>query len=144
MNITGPAGSRILTAMLVITALSCIATPAQAISRAYRAQLERSGCSQMTDADDTCDIKKTRAQNQANSVNAPASSLKLEQLIGKSIDVASGQLIADGWKANAGRWYHDDRVLTLTVADNLITAVSLKQAGHASLTLKKESGSRAD
>ncbi len=129
---------RLLAWMMVISALTCSVTPAHAISRAYRAQLERSGCTQMSDAAGTCDIRKTKAQNQANSVNAPASRLKIEQLIGKSIDVASGQLIADGWKANGGRWYHDNRVLTLTVADNLITAVSLKNVGHASLTLSKE------
>ena len=40
------------------------AAPAHAISAKYREQLERSGCTQMTDGT-TCDIPKTKAENAA-------------------------------------------------------------------------------
>ena len=40
------------------------AAPAHAISAKYREQLERSGCTQMTDGT-TCDIHKTKAENAA-------------------------------------------------------------------------------
>ena len=40
------------------------AAPAHAISAKYREQLERSGCTQMTDGI-TCDIHKTKAENAA-------------------------------------------------------------------------------
>ena len=36
---------------------------AHAISAGYRAQLERSGCTQVTESNGTCDIHKTKAQN---------------------------------------------------------------------------------
>lgn len=130
--------ARTLKWVMVMTASLCMVTPAHAISRAYRAQLERSGCSQMTDAAGTCDITRTKAQNRANNLNAQPHSLRIDHMIGKSIDEVASQLIAGGWKATGGRWYHDNRVLTLTVAANLVTAVSLEHAGQASMTLSEE------
>lgn len=52
-------------AILAATTLAGFTTlPAHAISEAYRAQLERSGCTQLTDGNG-CDIHKSKAQNQA-------------------------------------------------------------------------------
>ncbi len=45
------------------------AAPAHAISAKYREQLERSGCTQMTDGT-TCDIHKTKAENAAAAQHA--------------------------------------------------------------------------
>ncbi|STV16869.1 Uncharacterised protein [Klebsiella pneumoniae] len=45
------------------------AAPAHAISAKYREQLERSGCTQMTDGI-TCDIHKTKAENAAAAQHA--------------------------------------------------------------------------
>ncbi|PJD07983.1 hypothetical protein B9Q20_08905 [Enterobacter mori] len=52
--------------LTVITLLFAIAaTPAHAINAHYRAQLERSGCTQISDGDGSCDITKTKAENAA-------------------------------------------------------------------------------
>ena len=53
--------------MLVLSAAvlaGCI-SPAHAISAHYRAQLERSGCTQISAGDGSCDISKTKAENAA-------------------------------------------------------------------------------
>lgn len=50
--------------MIVISA-TMAAAPAYAINAHYRAQLERSGCTQITDGDGSCDINKTKAENAA-------------------------------------------------------------------------------
>ncbi|EHO9417870.1 hypothetical protein KNC47_003809 [Salmonella enterica] len=60
--------------ILMISALALVAiaaSPAHAISEKYRQQLERSGCTQVTDGNG-CDIHKTKAQNQAAAYKAPA------------------------------------------------------------------------
>jgi hypothetical protein len=49
------------------------AAPAHAISAKYREQLERSGCTQMTDGT-TCDIHKTKAENAAAAQQPAAAS----------------------------------------------------------------------
>lgn len=55
--------SRYLSRALLILAITAMsAGPAYAISAKYRAQLEASGCTQMTDGV-SCDIHKTKAQN---------------------------------------------------------------------------------
>ncbi|POT56093.1 hypothetical protein C3432_19130 [Citrobacter amalonaticus] len=48
---------------VVAFAALLVACNANAISSGYRAQLERSGCTQVTEADGTCDIHKTAAGN---------------------------------------------------------------------------------
>ena len=40
-------------------------SPAHAINAHYRAQLERSGCTQMSAGNGSCDISKTKAENAA-------------------------------------------------------------------------------
>lgn len=45
--------------------LTVATTPAHAINAHYRAQLERSGCTEMNANDGSCDIHKTKAQNAA-------------------------------------------------------------------------------
>jgi len=52
---------KMLITLVVFAAVA--ASPAHAINEKYRAQLERSGCTQVTEADGTCDIHKTKAQN---------------------------------------------------------------------------------
>ncbi|HDR2622064.1 TPA: hypothetical protein QCI71_002959 [Enterobacter chuandaensis] len=47
-----------------LTLAAILSSPAHAISEKYRAQLERSGCTQVTDGNG-CDIHKTKAQNAA-------------------------------------------------------------------------------
>jgi hypothetical protein len=60
--------------VIAVAAVLLAHTPAHAISAKYRQQLERSGCTQVSEAQG-CDIKKTKAENaKAGFVNeAPAS-----------------------------------------------------------------------
>ncbi|KTQ56023.1 hypothetical protein NS29R_04285 [Enterobacter hormaechei subsp. xiangfangensis] len=48
-------------------------SPAHAINAHYRAQLGRSGCTQMSAGDGSCDISKTKAENAAQ--HEPATSI---------------------------------------------------------------------
>lgn len=48
-------------------------SPAHAINAHYRAQLERSGCTQISAGDGSCDISKTKAENAAQ--HEPATSI---------------------------------------------------------------------
>ncbi|MEE9684993.1 hypothetical protein V4841_13410 [Lelliottia amnigena] len=52
-----------LIALMSLAAI--IVAPAHAIDAKYRAKLERSGCTQLTEADGSCDTNKTKSQNQA-------------------------------------------------------------------------------
>ncbi|SNY70019.1 hypothetical protein [Enterobacter sp. CC120223-11] len=65
--------------MLATTALvgGMFSLPASAISEAYRAQLEKSGCTQVSDANGTCNTHHSKKQNQhaqsqADHRNGPA------------------------------------------------------------------------
>lgn len=51
--------------MMIVISATVAATPAYAINAHYRAQLERSGCTQISDGDGSCDITKTKAENAA-------------------------------------------------------------------------------
>lgn len=53
--------------MLVIsgTVLAGCVSPAHAINAHYRAQLERSGCTQISAGNGSCDVSKTKAENTA-------------------------------------------------------------------------------
>ena len=58
---------------LLALLFSVVVTPAHAINAHYRAQLERSGCTQMSAGDGSCDISKTKAENAAQ--HEPATSV---------------------------------------------------------------------
>ena len=51
--------------MMIVISATMAAAPAYAINAHYRAQLERSGCTQITDGEGSCDINKTKAENAA-------------------------------------------------------------------------------
>lgn len=50
---------------LLALLFSVVVTPAHAINAHYRAQLERSGCTQISAGDGSCDISKTKGENAA-------------------------------------------------------------------------------
>ena len=58
---------------LLALLFSVVVTPAHAINAHYRAQLERSGCTQISAGDGSCDISKTKAENAAQ--HEPATSI---------------------------------------------------------------------
>lgn len=98
-------------AMAMGLIISSIA-PAHAISESYRRQLEHSGCTQVTEANGTCDIHKSRGQNMAASEQqardmasdegrSPQEEVayKLEQrVVGKYQGEAVDEMQRLGWK----------------------------------------------
>ncbi|WP_165465780.1 hypothetical protein [Enterobacter cloacae] len=58
---------------LMALLFSMVVTPVHAINAHYRAQLERSGCTQISAGDGSCDISKTKAENAAQ--HEPATSV---------------------------------------------------------------------
>lgn len=115
--------SRYLSRALLILAITAMsAGPAYAISAKYRAQLEASGCTQMTDGM-TCDIHKTKAQNTLRQTQSE----EIDAMIGQPISDIAEHLLAEGWKPQNGRWYQGDRVLTLTVVDEVVKHARLAQ-----------------
>ena len=91
------------------------AAPAHAISAKYREQLERSGCTQMTDGT-TCDIHKTKAEN-----------------------AAAAQQANSGFGPWLGTWYvyteYGDKIDEITV-----TAKTVKTHGHLVEAAKASQG----
>lgn len=91
------------------------AAPAHAISAKYREQLERSGCTQMTDGT-TCDIHKTKAEN-----------------------AAAAQHASSGFAPWVGTWYvyteYGDKIDEITV-----TAKTVKTHGHLAEAAKASQG----
>ena len=73
---------KIIFGLLLVAAL--VDNTALAISQSYRAQLERSGCTQVTD-DNGCDIHKSRAENERNE-------RRLQQRHGNSLDQLSSEI----------------------------------------------------
>lgn len=91
------------------------AAPAHAISTKYREQLERSGCTQMTDGI-TCDIHQTKAEN-----------------------AAAAQHADSGFGPWVGTWYvyteYGDKIDEITV-----TAKTVKTRGHLVEAAKASQG----
>lgn len=78
--------------------------PAHAISAHYREQLDRSGCTMVTDSNGTCDIHKTKAQN-AKAAQTPAmqerakiAAMLEDSVIGQSTDDAYAALEKSGFQ----------------------------------------------
>ncbi|WJD49069.1 hypothetical protein QRD42_17675 [Enterobacter sp. PGRG2] len=49
--------------MMIAIITGLVTSNAYAINASFRKQLEKSGCTQVTEANGTCDINKTKAQN---------------------------------------------------------------------------------
>lgn len=123
--------------ILSAVSLAVLATaPAHAINAKYRAQLERSGCTQVTEADGTCDIHKTKAEN-AKTVKPKqdkhAAELRVigEDILGLNLDAARPGLAHHGFKQTdaPGIWLNDSGD-TLRIATNnhgVITRVDVNK-----------------
>lgn len=94
-----------------LTLAAIMAAPAHAISEKYRAQLERSGCTQVTDGNG-CDIHKTKAQNTAAAKPALTAKQQYSQITGEAesilnmkSNVAKDYLVKKGWNHQSnGDW----------------------------------------
>ncbi|MEX3020011.1 hypothetical protein AB4K05_10485 [Kluyvera sp. STS39-E] len=87
-----------------LLALPIVVPKAHAISEGYRKQLEKSGCSQMTDGNG-CDVHKTKAQNQAAEKRMAKYSQSLDQIsseadsvVGHRFNEANDYLRSMGWR----------------------------------------------
>lgn len=120
-----------MTAALGLILMAATAHPAHAISRAYRAQLERSGCTQQTDGNG-CDVTQSRAWNERHMTGQRAAPLKraltrldTRKLVGKPIDEVAEQLLDQQWKPDNGKWQREGQTLVLEVKDNIVTRARL-------------------
>ena len=107
-----------------LAALALVAAaPAHAISAKYREQLERSGCTQLTDGI-TCDIHKTKAEN-----------------------AAAAQQADSGFGPWVGTWYvyteYGDKIDEITVTAKTVTTrghlVEAAKASQGKLTFRVKS-----
>ncbi|HCD4761694.1 TPA: hypothetical protein NBR58_004317 [Enterobacter hormaechei] len=64
---------KVMMFVISTTVLAGCVSPAHAINAHYRAQLVRSGCTQISAGDGSCDINKTKAENAAQ--HEPATSI---------------------------------------------------------------------
>lgn len=114
------------------------ALPAHAISEHYRQQLERSGCTQVTESEGICDIHKTRGQNQAASeakartMATQTGAFDLTQfahgLVGKDAAKSAKQLKAKGFRPSDETpylfWSDKEQKSVQLVVDKHINTVS--------------------
>lgn len=108
------------------------AMPAHAISQKYREQLERSGCTQMTDGNG-CDITKSKEWNRKH---APAKAAKpaltakqqygqivgeAESILGMKGAKSDSYLVEHGWRQAAnGDWNKAGHALRVMEADGVV------------------------
>lgn len=122
-----------LIAFAIVAAIH--SSPALAINAQYRAQLERSGCTEMN-AGTTCDIHKTVEQNERNArrhggnnspdvIRAHLNQMVVGSFRGEAVDVMESdgwtRISQDGTKYRKGEYYatlvwgQDDAVASVVV-----------------------------
>lgn len=108
---------------LGVIAMSVLSLPAHAITEKYRKQLERSGCTQITDGNG-CDITKTKAENMRS---APASDKKeLEEFLHDSVvnqktDDAYQALQGYGYESiKPGTWKKGNITVVLDIKNDMV------------------------
>ncbi|HGY3717099.1 hypothetical protein [Citrobacter sp. Res13-Sevr-PEB04-36] len=85
--------------VMVLLCLSVVGN-ANAISASYRSQLEKSGCTQVTDSNGTCDIHKSKRENMKRKhVDLVPAERTIDQAVaGKKLSDVVPLLVANGWK----------------------------------------------
>ena len=120
-----------------ITVVLLTSFSAQAIDKKYRAKLERSGCTQVTEAQG-CDINKTKAENAkagfgTPTATKPAAAPRYKDLAGKDSIGAIDSMSARGFKSvdsfesgntQYGIYYHpaSHSCVQLTMADGKVVS----------------------
>lgn len=106
----------------------------QAINATYRDQLIKSGCTQVTEANGTCDIHKTRAQNEDRFATDPVIKERREvaafiedSVLGASVQQGTRALLDNGYK-NIGvdKWKKGKTVIILSRANGVFSTSVLK------------------
>ncbi|EMF0717951.1 hypothetical protein [Citrobacter sp. Marseille-Q6884] len=119
-----------------LTLAILVTAPAHAINAKYRAQLERSGCTQITEADGTCDIHKTKAQNAAtakpktNDAHAGQIRAMGEDMLGTKAGDAAAVMKTHGFQqTDPGIWYNPktNDVIKTTIRDGVISTITINK-----------------
>lgn len=110
-------------AVLAMLVASVVTIPAHAISASYRAKLERSGCTQVTEADGSCDVHKTKAQNAKGKTFAA----EADHVLNKPISTSAEYLLSKGWLPNNGLWKKQGYTLSLEVKDETVVNTQLSK-----------------
>ncbi|MDX6022182.1 hypothetical protein SIL08_18055 [Scandinavium sp. V105_16] len=104
----------------VVAACGLFSVPASAISEAYRAQLEKSGCTQISEADGTCDpthVKKHAHNTHDDKATPQNASRDLhDHLVGKTLSQAIGHMHNSHWNPlneEETRWGKSDMIAEL-------------------------------
>lgn len=118
------------TKLLFLIGLTTMATlsPAHAITEKYRQQLERSGCTQITDGNG-CDITKTKSENMKS---APVNDKKeLEEFLHDSVvdqktDDAYQALQGYGYESTKpGIWEKEKVTVVLDIKNDMIKSATI-------------------
>jgi len=81
--------------LIAVVLSSLVSGPAMAINASFREQLIRSGCNQQTEMDGSCDVHKTKAENQKS---AELNNFLRESVRGQKVDAAYSALEGYGFK----------------------------------------------
>lgn len=124
---------------LIISALTLAAiaaAPAHAINAKYREQLERSGCTQVTESDGTCDIHKTKAENaktaRPKDDGEHAAQLRAmgEDMLGIKAQDAAAVLKTHGFQqTDPGIWFNPQTndVIKTTLREGVISTITINK-----------------
>lgn len=112
-----------------LTLITIFASPAHAISEKYKQQLERSGCTQVTDGNG-CDITKTKAENMKTMPQSELNELTEflhDSVIGQKTDVAYDALTGYGYEGTEpGVWKKGKTTIVLDIQNDHIKYATIK------------------
>lgn len=111
------------------TLIAMISLPAHAINDKYRQQLERSGCTQVTEATG-CDINKTKAENMRSADESERTDLAnflRDSVVGQKTDSAYEALTGYGYEnTGPGIWKKGKFTVALDIQNDTIKHVTVK------------------
>lgn len=115
---------RICIGMIVLSTM-----PVHAISQKYRQQLERSGCTQMTDGNG-CDITKTKSENIPGKISKERKELTeflRDSVVGQKADDAFEALKGYGYSSSSPDvWSKSEFTVILNIKNSIINQATIK------------------
>lgn len=113
-----------------LTLMAFLISPAHAISEKYRQQLERSGCTQVTDGNG-CDITKTKDQNMkaiSDAENKELTEFLHDSVVGQKTDDAYQALEGYGFEGTEpGVWKKGKKTIILDIRNDAIKNATVKK-----------------
>lgn len=110
--------------LLAVVLSSLVSAPALAINAKFREQLIRSGCNEQTEMDGSCDIHKTKAENQKS---AELNNFLRDSVRGQNVDAAYNALEGYGFKnPQPLTWVKGKQKVTLKINDaDVVTSATV-------------------